>query len=159
MMGVREALPSDVPLIVALIHELADFEKLSHECMATEALIMQWLFSESPRAYSVIAEWEGEAAGFGLYFYNFSTFLSKPGIYIEDLFVRPAFRRKGIARQLFAYLAKKAMQEDCGRLEWWVLDWNRDAIAFYKGIGAKAMDEWTVQRVEGDALRQLASLG
>ena len=157
MLNLRNATPSDAAQIVSYIHALAEYEKLSHECFATQELVEKWLFSEQPRAYCLMAEWEGKPAGFALYFYNFSTFLSKPGIYIEDLFVSPEFRRKGIARQMFAHLAKKAVEEGCGRLEWWVLDWNVDAIEFYRTLGAKAMDEWTVQRIENDSLLALAA--
>lgn len=156
MLQLRAPTLEDVPLIVRYIHELAEYEQLSHECHATPELIKAWLFSATPRAYVVLAEWDGEAAGFALYFYNFSTFLSKPGIYIEDLFVRPLFRRKGIAKALFKHLARKALEEGCGRLEWWVLDWNVDAIRFYQSLGAVPMAEWTVQRIAGTALHSLA---
>ena len=157
MLQLRDAAPADAAQIVTFIRDLAEYEKLAHACFATEALVEKWLFGPTPRAYCLMAEWEGKPAGFALYFYNFSTFLSKPGIYIEDLFVNPEFRRKGIAKRLFAHLAKKAVEEGCGRLEWWVLDWNEDAINFYRSIGAIAMDEWTVQRVEGEALTKLAA--
>jgi GNAT superfamily N-acetyltransferase len=153
----RDATISDTFLIVSLIKELAAYEKLSHECHASEALIEQWLFGTQPRAKALIAEWNGAQAGFALYFYNFSTFLSKPGIYIEDIFVRPEYRRKGIAQEIFRFLACKAVKEGCGRLEWWVLDWNQEAINFYQTLHAKPMDEWTVQRIEGDALIKLAN--
>ncbi len=157
MLTLRPSTADDAALIVAFIRELAEYEKLLHECHATETLIANWLFGDAPKAHCVIAEWEGEPAAFVLYFYNFSTFLSKPGIYIEDLFVRPAFRRNGIARALFRHLAQQALSEGCGRLEWWVLDWNQPALDFYKSLGAEAMDEWTVQRVSGDALEKLAA--
>lgn len=156
MLTLRDATADDSELIVEYIRELAAFEQLAHECKADEALIRQWLFGATPRAYCVMAEWDGAPAGFALYFYNFSTFLSQPGIYIEDVFVRPDFRRKGIAKNIFRHLARKALAEGCGRLEWWVLDWNTDAITFYQSIGAVAMDEWTVQRVSGEALQTLA---
>ena len=154
---IRPSIPFDAPLIVSLIEELADYEKLRHECQATEQGISQWLFSAQPKAHCLILEWEGEVAGFVLYFYNFSTFLAKPGLYVEDLFVRSDFRRRGIARQTFAHLAKKAMEEGCGRLEWWVLNWNADALHFYRTLGAVSMDEWTVQRIAGNALKELAT--
>ena len=157
MLKLRNARKEDAEMIVQYIKELAEFEQLSHECFATTDLIIQWLFSENPHAYCLMAEWEGQPAGFALYFYNFSTFLSKPGIYIEDVFVRPDYRRKGIARKIFKHLAQKALSEGCGRLEWWVLDWNKDAITFYESIGAIPMNEWTVQRVTGNALTKLAS--
>jgi GNAT superfamily N-acetyltransferase len=136
---------------------LAEFEKLVHECHSKAELIDQWLFGETPRAYCLMVEWDGKPAGFALYFYNFSTFLSQPGIYIEDVFVRPEFRRKGIARSVFRTLAQKAVAEGCGRLEWWVLDWNKDALTFYESLAAKPMDEWTVQRITGEALAKLAA--
>lgn len=157
MLTLREAQSGDSELIVQYIRELAEFEQLSHECQAEPELIQKWLFGETPRAGCVLAEWEGKAAGCALYFYNFSTFLARPGIYIEDLFIRPAFRRRGIARKLFQYLAQKALDEGCGRLEWWVLDWNKDALQFYQSLGAVSMDEWTVQRISGAALKELAS--
>jgi GNAT superfamily N-acetyltransferase len=155
MLTLRPALRTDSPLIVSYIHELAAYEKLAHECFATRELIEKWLFDEN-KAGCMMAEWDGNPAGFALYFYNFSTFLAKPGIYIEDLFVRPDFRRKGIARAMFRHLAQKALAEGCGRLEWWVLDWNEDAIRFYESLGAAPMSEWTVQRITGDALNKLA---
>ncbi|MDX2095534.1 MAG: GNAT family N-acetyltransferase [Alphaproteobacteria bacterium] len=156
MLALREAEAGDTALILGFIRELAAYEKLAHECVANEESLRQWLFCPQPKAYCVIAEWEGKPAAFALYFYNFSTFLGCPGIYLEDLFVRPEYRRKGIARRLFHYLAQKAVREGCGRLEWWVLDWNVDALAFYKGLGAQSMDEWTVQRISGESLRALA---
>jgi GNAT superfamily N-acetyltransferase len=157
MLTLQNAKKEDAQLIVSYIQELAEFEQLSHQCYATSELIQEWLFGDKPRAECLLAEWGGKPAGFALYFYNFSTFLTKPGIYIEDIFVRPDFRRKGIARKIFQHLAQKALAEGCGRLEWWVLDWNKDAITFYEAIGAIPMSEWTVQRVTGDALKKLAS--
>jgi GNAT superfamily N-acetyltransferase len=155
MLSLRPALPTDAPLIVSYIRELAEYEKLLHECHATPELIEQWLFVEN-KAGCLLAQWDSKPAGFALYFYNFSTFLAKPGIYIEDLFIRPDFRRRGIAKAMFKYLAKKAIAEGCGRLEWWVLDWNEDAIRFYESLGAAPMSEWTVQRISGNALKTLA---
>ena len=157
MLHLRPATRAYSSLIFDYIKELADYEELSHECQASEELIEKWLFDEN-KAGAVMAEWNGAPAGFALYFYNFSTFLTKPGIYIEDLFIRPDYRRRGIARNLFAYLARKVRNEGCGRLEWWVLDWNKDAIAFYESLGAESMNEWTVQRISGKALEKLASL-
>lgn len=157
MLTIRPTTAADAAHITAFIHELAAYEKLANECFATEALVMHQLFGPQPKAYCLLAEWNGQPAGFALYFYNFSTFLTKPGIYLEDLFVRPDFRRKGIAKALFRALAQQAVREDCGRLEWWVLDWNVDAIAFYQTLGARPMDEWTVQRIEGAALQELAA--
>lgn len=157
MLTLRPAIAADAALVLSLIRELAEYERLLHECVASEADIRRSLFGPEAKAFCIIAEWEGVAAGFALCFYNYSTFLGRAGIYIEDLFVRPEFRRKGIARALFQYLAKRACDEGCGRVEWWVLDWNQPAIEFYKSLGAVAMDEWTVQRLSGDALVALAS--
>ena len=151
----REARPGDVGLILDLIRELAVFERLERECVADVALLHHFLF-EDKKAHAIVAEWESQPAGFALYFYNFSTFLGRPGLYLEDLFVSSAFRRKGIARAIFQYLAKKAVAEGCGRFEWSVLDWNQNALAFYRSLGAKAMDEWIIQRLTGDALKRLA---
>ena len=155
-LAIRDAQRQDAGLIVQYIRELAESEKLAHECMADPELLEKWLFGNTPRAGCVMLEWEGKPGGFALYFYNFSTFLTKPGIYIEDVYVRPDFRRRGIGRQVFRYFAQKALAEGCGRLEWWVLNWNKDAIALYESIGAISMDEWTVQRITGDALEALA---
>ena len=154
---IRAATEADVPLILSLIRELAEYEKLSHEVVATEEALRESLFGESPVAEVVIG-YEGEApAGFALFFYNFSTFLGRPGIYLEDLYVKPHFRGRGLGRALLIHLAKLAKKRDYGRLEWSVLDWNEPAIKLYKGIGAIPMDEWTVYRVTGDALNTLAS--
>jgi GNAT superfamily N-acetyltransferase len=143
-------------LILDYVRELAVFERLGDECIADAGLFRRFLF-EDRRAIAVMAEWEGTPAGFALYFYNFSTFKGRPGLYLEDLFVRPAFRRKGIARSLFRWLARKAVAEECGRFEWSVLDWNENAIAFYRDLGAKPLDEWTVQRLDGETLHRLAN--
>ena len=151
----RDARPDDTGLLLSLIRELADFERLTHECVADKVLLRRFLFDE-PRAHAIVAEWKGEPAGFALYFYNFSTFVGRPGLYLEDLFVRPEFRRNGIAKAVFRYLARKAVEEGCGRMEWSVLNWNENAIAFYRSLGAKPMDEWTVQRLTGEALARLA---
>ena len=155
MLTLREARPEDAELILAYIRELAAFERLSHECVTDAAQLRRFLF-EDKRASAVMADWSGAPAGFALYFYNFSTFLGRPGLYLEDLFVRPAFRRNGIARGLFQWLAKKAVAEECGRFEWSVLDWNENAIAFYRALGALPLSEWTVQRLTGEALQRLA---
>jgi GNAT superfamily N-acetyltransferase len=138
-----------------MIRELAVFERLEHECVAETAQLHHYLF-EDRKAHALMAEWEGQPAGFGLYFYNFSTFVGRPGLYLEDLFVRPAYRRRGIAQAIFRWLAKKAVAEGCGRFEWSVLDWNEDAIAFYRSLGATPMEEWTMQRLSGEALHRLA---
>ncbi len=153
---VRPARPEDAALILALIRELAAYERLLHECEATQADIAAALFGPEPRVFAEIAEWDGEPAGFALWFYNFSTFRGRHGIYLEDLFVRPAFRSHGIGQSLLRHLAQRCVREGLPRLEWWVLDWNEPALRFYRRIGARAMDEWTVQRVTGEALEALA---
>jgi GNAT superfamily N-acetyltransferase len=153
---IRKAVPADSALVFDLIRELADYERLAHEVDATEEQVAAALFGPEPRVYAEIAEWEGEPAGFALWFYNFSTFRGRHGIYLEDLFVRPAFRSKGIGRALLRHLARRCRDEGLARLEWWVLDWNEPALRFYRSIGAVPMDEWTVQRVTGAALAALA---
>jgi GNAT superfamily N-acetyltransferase len=156
---VREASEGDVPLILTFIRELADYEKLSHEVVATEEGLRESLFAGRRYAEVLIAEHDGAPAGFALYFHNFSTFLGKPGIYLEDLYVRPEFRGSGIGRQLLVKLAHLALERGCGRLEWSVLDWNEPSIGFYRQLGAVAMDDWTVYRVSDDALRKLGGGG
>lgn len=154
---IREATAGDVALILSFIKELADYEKLSHEVEATEQLLTETLFGDKPHANVVIGYLDNQPVCFALYFHNYSTFLGRPGIYLEDLFVKPKARGKGLGKQMLAYLARLAKKLHCGRLEWWVLDWNKDAIGFYKRLGAKAMDEWTTQRVTGEALDKLAA--
>ncbi len=154
---IRAAEPADAGLILALIRELAEYEKLAGDVVASEAGLTEQLFGPTPRADVLIVEVGDEPAGFALFFHNFSTFLGKPGLYLEDLFVRPAFRGLGLGKQLMVRLAQIAIERDCGRFEWWVLDWNTPAIEFYRRLGAVAMDEWTVQRVSGDALIALAT--
>jgi GNAT superfamily N-acetyltransferase len=146
-----------VPLILALIKELADYEKLRHEVVATEKSLSQALFGSRPSAEAVIARVNGEAAGFALFFHNFSTFLGKHGLYLEDLFVRPAYRGRAIGKALLKYLAALALQRDCGRFEWAVLDWNRPARDFYEALGAQAKSDWVIHRMSGEALRRLAA--
>jgi GNAT superfamily N-acetyltransferase len=153
---IRAATESDVPLILRFVRELAEYERLAHEVVATEEALGETLFGARPYAEVAIAEEDGEPAGFALFFHNYSTFLARPGIYLEDLYVRPEMRGRGIGRALLAHLARLAVERGCGRLEWWVLDWNADAIRFYRSLGAEAMDDWTVFRVAGDALRRLA---
>ena len=143
----RQATEADVPHILALIRELADYEKLSHEVVATAEALKRTLFGAKAYAEVVLAEVEGAVAGFCLSFHNYSTFLAKPGIYIEDIFVREAYRGMGIGKQFFQELKDIASARDCGRIEWWVLDWNKPAIGFYETMGAVAMDEWTVYRL------------
>lgn len=156
-LSIRPATPNDCQTIVDHIRELAIFEKLEHEFVATADQFRQHLFGERPACEAIMAEWSGLPAGFALYFTNFSTFLGKSGLYLEDLYVREAYRRKGIGKALLTTLARIAVERDYGRFEWSVLDWNSPAIAFYRSLGALPMDEWTVQRVTGDALAKLAS--
>jgi GNAT superfamily N-acetyltransferase len=156
-LSVRPATAGDVPLDRALIAELADYERLADAAVATDDGLREQLFGAHPAAEVLIGEVDGEPAGFALFFHNFSTFLGKRGLYLEDLFVRPAFRGAGLGKRLMAALARIAVERDCGRFEWSVLDWNAPAIGFYRRIGATGMDEWTVQRLEGDALRALAA--
>lgn len=155
----REAVPEDVPLIVSLIRELADYEKLSDQCHVTPELLHSALFGGRRYAEVIVAEADSSPAGFALFFHNFSTFLARPGIYLEDVFVRPQYRGHGIGRSLLQRLAAIAVERNCGRMEWSVLDWNESAIGFYRRLGAVPMDEWTVFRVTGDALTRLASQG
>ena len=154
---IRAATAADVPQILAFIKALAVYEKLEHMVVADEPQLHKTLFGERPAAEVRIADWQGLPAGFALFFHNYSTFLGKPGIYLEDLFVLPEFRGKGIGKSLLIHLAKLAVERDCGRLEWSVLDWNTPAIEFYKSLGAEPMDEWTVYRVAGNALPALAA--
>lgn len=154
---IRPGTRRDTGPILALIRELAEYEKLAHEVVADEAGLADRLFGPQPYAETLIAEVDGEAVGFALFFHNFSTFVGKPGLYLEDLFVRPAFRGLGLGKRLMTRLARIALERDCGRFEWSVLDWNTPAIDFYRSLGAIGMDEWTVQRVSGESLRQLAA--
>jgi GNAT superfamily N-acetyltransferase len=156
-LSIREAAPGDLPLIATLIRALAEYEKLSHEVRFDEAVLGEKLFGARPYAEVLIGEIDGEPRGFALFFHNFSTFEGRPGIYLEDLFVMPEARGLGLGNALLAELARIATARDCARLEWWVLDWNEPSIAFYKSLGAKPMDEWTVMRVDGAALAELAS--
>ncbi|MBD9369914.1 GNAT family N-acetyltransferase [Xanthomonas sp. XNM01] len=153
----RPARRDDLPLILALIGELAEYERLAHEAVASEEDLFKALFGPRPVIEVVIAEADGQPAGFALFFASFSTFLGKPGLYLEDLFVRPAFRGRGIGKRLMVHLAGLCVERGYGRFEWSVLDWNAPSIAFYRSLGAVPMDEWTVQRVQGDALRMLAA--
>ena len=153
---VKPTTAEDVPVILGFIKQLADYEKLSHEAVATEADITESLFGENRYAECVIAWFEKKPVGFALYFNNYSTFLGKPGIYLEDLFVLPDMRGCGFGNALLSYVAKVAVSRGCGRFEWADLDWNEPAIKFYEGLGAQAMNEWTIYRVTGKALENLA---
>ena len=156
---IRPATPADLPLICAFIRDLAEYEKLSHEVRFDEAKLAQHLFGPRPMAEVVIGEADGEPQGFALFFHNFSTFEGRPGLYLEDLYVRPAARGAGLGKALLTHLAALAVERDCARLEWWVLDWNAPSIGFYTALGARPMDEWTVMRVDGPNLAQLAATG
>jgi GNAT superfamily N-acetyltransferase len=153
----RVAEPGDTPQILSFIQGLAEYEKLSGRCVATEESLRRTLFGERRYAEVVLASADGVDAGFALFFHNYSTFLAKPGIYLEDLYVDPAFRGTGVGKALLSHLAKLAVERDCGRLEWAVLDWNQPAIDFYKGLGAEPLDEWITYRLTGDALVKLGS--
>lgn len=155
----RPANSADLPLIAQFIRDLAEYEKLAHEVHFDEAVLGERLFGARPYAEVLIGELDGTPQGFALFFHNFSTFEGQPGIYLEDLFVRPEARGSGLGKLLLAQLAAIALERDCARVEWSVLDWNDPAIAFYKSLGAKPMDEWTVMRVDGDALGALAGQG
>jgi GNAT superfamily N-acetyltransferase len=154
--AIRRARPTETGLVLSLIRELASYEKLLHEVEATEAGISAALFGDNPRLFCEIAEWNGEPVGFAVWFFNFSTFSGRYGIYLEDLFVRPEHRGKGIGKALLCYLAKLCVANGWARLQWSVLDWNAPSIAFYKSLGAVLMDEWTVCRINGPALAALA---
>lgn len=156
--AIRPAAAADLPLIAALIRELAEYEKLAHEVRFDEAVLGQKLFGARPYAEVAIGERDGVAQGFALFFHNFSTFEGRPGIYLEDLFVRPEARGSGLGKALLAHLAALAVERDCARLEWSVLDWNEPAIGFYRQLGARAMDEWTTMRLDGSSLAQLGAL-
>lgn len=153
---IRVATEDDVPLILSFIKSLADYEKLSHEVVATEADLREFLFGPRPVAEVILGVWSDEAVSFALFFHTFSTFLGRPGLYLEDLFVKEEMRGRGIGRSMLAYLAEEARKRGCGRLEWSVLNWNSPAIEFYKSLGAISMDEWVGNRLTGEALKRLA---
>ncbi len=155
-LAIRKAKRGDAPLLLQFIRDLAVYEKLRDAVVADTPDIDRALFGEQPKAFALIAEWEGAPCGFALYFFNFSTFVGKHGVYLEDLFVRETHRGRGIGKALLARLARIAKDNDCGRLEWSVLDWNAPSIAFYKSLGAAAMDEWTIYRLDGAPLDDLA---
>ena len=156
---IRPSTSEDVPLILDFIRGIAEYEKLSHEVTATEADIRESLFGKRPAAECVLAFWDGKPGGFAVFFHNFSTFLGKAGLYLEDLFVKPEFRGKGIGKALLFHLAGIARERECGRFEWAVLDWNTPAIEFYKKLGAKPMDEWTIFRLDKKGIARLAESG
>ena len=155
-LSIRRARPDQAGLVLGFVRELAEYEKLSHEVEATEAMIADALFGDDPRLFCAIAEWNGEPVGFAVWFLNFSTFSGRHGIYLEDLFVRPSHRGKGIGKALLVHLAKECVTNGWSRLQWSVLDWNTPSIEFYKSLGAVMMDDWTLCRVTGDALTSLA---
>jgi GNAT superfamily N-acetyltransferase len=157
MLNIRPATRADAPAIASLVRELADYEKLLHEAKATPADFMRELESPNPVIHVLIAEWSGEPVGFALYFFNFSTFVGRPGLYLEDLFVRPALRAHGIGRGLLRALARIAKQRNCGRMEWAVLDWNEPALRFYQSLGARQMKEWIVHRLTPVEIDKLAA--
>lgn len=154
---IRPARPGEEGLVLSFIQKLATYEKLSHEVTASQSDIRAGLFGPQPRCHCDLAFWNGEPAGFALWFYNFSTFAGKAGIYLEDLFVEPHLRGHGIGKALLRTLARRCVDEGLPRLQWWVLDWNEPSIAVYRALGAKPMDEWTVFRVSGPELEALAS--
>ena len=151
----RFAQRQDVPLILEMIRALAEYEQLLSEVVATESVLEEWLFDKE-KAEVIFPMLNGEEIGFALFFHNFSTFLGRAGLYLEDLYIKPAYRGKGYGRKVLQKLAQIAVERGCGRLEWWCLDWNAPSIAFYKNLGAEPMDEWTVYRLAGDTLHHLA---
>ena len=158
-LSIRAARPDDAPLVFALVRELADYEKLSAQVDATQEMIAAALFCEQPRLYCDIAEWGGEAAGFSTWFLNFSTFRGRHGIYVEDIFVKPACRKRGIGKALMQRLARRCLEQNYARFEWAVLDWNTPSIAFYRSIGAEVLDAWRICRMSGKALAKFAHEG
>ena len=153
---IRPAIADDVPTILGLIRELAEYERLAHEVVATAEDMHRSLFGKYPLAEAVIGEYDGNAVSYALFFYNFSTFLARPGMYLEDLYVKPEYRGNGFGRKLLAYLARLAEERNCGRLEFAVLNWNKPAIRIYEKANAKPLTDWTVYRLTGDALSKLA---
>jgi len=154
---IREALADDCELIIALIQELADYEKLSHEVEATTENLRESLFGSNRYAEVLIAEYQGLPIGYALFFHSFSTFTGRPGLYIEDIYIKPRYRGRGYGKLIMSHIASLAVERNCSRLEWSVLDWNAPSIAFYRSIGALPMDGWTVQRLSGQSLENLAS--
>jgi GNAT superfamily N-acetyltransferase len=158
MLSIRPATAKDAGLIVQFVRDLAEYERDPKAAVATEQDFIRDGFGADPKFKVVFAEWDGEPAGFALFFYNYSTWQGRPGLYLEDLFVKPEFRGKGIGKALLLHLAKIAVENNCGRYQWQVLDWNTPAIEFYKSLGAEIMKEWLTMRVEGDALQRLAKM-
>jgi GNAT superfamily N-acetyltransferase len=159
MLQIRKAQPQDVGTIIKMIRGLAEYERATDAVKATEADLIRDGFGDEPRFHCVIADWEGHPAGFALYFYNYSTWKGRPGIFLEDLFVWPEYRGKGIGKALLLHVAKIAVAENCGRYDWQVLDWNTPSIEFYEALGAKRMSEWLSMRVDGSALIEFAKKG
>jgi GNAT superfamily N-acetyltransferase len=158
MLSIRPATSKDAALIVQFVRDLAEYERDPKAAVATEEDFLRDGFGADPKFHVVFAEWDGKPAGFALYFYNFSTWQGRPGLYLEDLFVKPAFRGKGIGKALLLHLAKVAVENNCGRYQWQVLDWNEPAIGFYRSLGAEVMKEWLTMRVDGENLRKLAEM-
>lgn len=154
---IKQAEEKDLPLLISFIKKIAEYEKLSHEVIATEEILRESLFGKKPSAEVVFGYFGNEPAAYAVYFYNFSTFIGKKGLYLEDLFVLPELRGKGIGKKMLLYLIQKASDENCGRMEWAVLDWNEPAINFYKSLGAKSMDEWTIFRIDEAAMKKVLS--
>jgi GNAT superfamily N-acetyltransferase len=153
---IRDAVPSDVPHILAMIRELAEYERLSDQVVATVESLSASLFGPNPCAQAMIAEVEGQPAGYAMFFTTFSSFVGRAGLFVEDVFVRPRYRRQGIGKEFFRRLAQRAVQRDCGRMEFSVLDWNKPALDFYHTLGAIALTDWTIHRFAGESLRHLA---
>ena len=158
MLNIRPATKDDVGLILEFIYALAEYEREPHSVKATEADLLRDGFGPEPRYRCLIAEYDGKPAGFALYFYNYSTWRGRAGIYLEDIFVKPEFRKRGMGKALLLHLAKLAVEQQCGRFEWAVLDWNKPAIDFYESLGAVRMNEWIPMRAEGEALKKMAEL-
>jgi GNAT superfamily N-acetyltransferase len=157
-LAIRRVCPGEAGLVLSFINELAVYEKLAHEVEATEDMIAEALFADPPKIACAIAEWDGEPVGFAVWFLNFSTFSGRHGIYLEDLYVRPSHRGKGIGKALLTHLARECLENGGSRLQWAVLDWNAPSIAFYKSLGAALLDDWTLCRVSGSALSRLAGV-
>ena len=157
MLSIRAAKPKDAALLATLIRELAEYDRLGNEAMVVEEDVLRDGFGPNPKFQCVIAEWGGQPAGFAFYFYNYSTWQGRPGLYLEDLFVRPQYREKGIGKALLIHLAQVAVRENCGRFQWQVLDWNTPAIQFYESLGARKLTEWLTMRLEGEELKRLST--